>query len=80
MERDLILNGVRIGEYQFSPEIAMKKLKEECLPFGMNYVEISACNTDYGKDFYVELARTLAENKVYFDFNYFFCNICNRSS
>lgn len=72
MERDLVLNGVRIGEYQFSPEIAMKKLKEECLPYGMNYVEISACNTDYGKDFYVELARTLAENEIYFDFNYFF--------
>ncbi len=72
MERDLVLNGVRVGEYTFTPEIAMKKIKEECIPYGMNYVEISACNTDYGKDFYVELARFLAENKIYFDFNYFF--------
>jgi proline racemase len=66
MERDLVLNGVRIGEYQFSPEIAMKKLNEECIPYGMNYVEISACNTDYGKDFYVDFGMRVraAANKA----------------
>lgn len=72
MERDLVLNGVRIGEYEFTPEIAIKKLKEESIFYGMNYASISACNTDYGKEFYVELARLLAEHKIYFDFNYFF--------
>ena len=69
MERDFVLNGIRLGEFRFTPEDTYKKLENECIPYGMNYVKISASGTSYGKDFYVSLAKYLAEHKIYFDFS-----------
>ena len=35
----------------------------------MNYVKISATGTSHSKEFYVGLAKYLAEHKIYFDFS-----------
>lgn len=67
MEKDLILNGIRVGEYSFTPEEVYEKIEKECLPYGMNYVKISTRGIDYGKEFYVNLAKYLADHKIYFD-------------
>lgn len=69
MERDLVLNGIRLGEYSFTPEGVYEKLEKECIPHGMNYVKISTCDTAYSKEFYVTLAKYLADHKIYFDFS-----------
>ena len=68
MERDLVINGVRIGEYEVTPETIMKKLKEEVIAYGMNYAEFSCPGTDFGKAFYEELADLLVENEIYMQF------------
>ncbi len=70
MKRDFILNGVRIGEYDFIPETAKDEIQKRCIEKGMNYVEIDLGKSSRpAEDYVLELAKFLAENKVYFVFN-----------
>lgn len=72
MERDFILNGIRMGEYQYDPEKVMEKIKNECIATGMNYIKFSAAGTDFGRQYFLDMARFLADNEIYFDMSYIF--------
>jgi len=74
-ERDIIKNGVRIGEYHFSAETAFDEIYNKCISKGMNYVELNfmgmlgtpeAFDVRPGREYGLKLAKYLADNKVYF--------------
>ncbi len=75
IERDIIKNGVRIGEYHFSAETAFDEIYNKCISKGMNYVELNfmgmlgtpeAFDVRPGREYGLKLAKYLADNKVYF--------------
>lgn len=77
MGKELILNGIRLGEYDFDPKAIYKKLDEECIATGMNYVKISAGtyrpDGEFGekdREFFVGLAKYLADHEIYFDLSF----------
>lgn len=72
MERDLILNGYRIGEYRLLPEEVFNQIEQKYSE-GMNYVAITPGipgkpNDSYPQECFVEWAKYLAEKKMYFSF------------
>lgn len=73
--RDIVKNGVRIGEYKFSAETAFDEIYERCISKGMNYVELNfmgmlgtpeAFDVRPGEEYGLALAEYLAKHKVYF--------------
>ena len=72
MEKDLVLNGLRLGEYEITRESVLKKLREEVIAHGMNHIEFCGTGSDLGRDFFLELAKELADNGIYTDFGFHF--------
>ena len=72
MERDLIRHGVRIDGRDFEPEIEYTKnlIKRHCIDRGMNLVDCTYVRDDIPAEYFIELAKFLTENKVYFTFHY----------
>ena len=71
LERDTILNGVHIGEHSFVPEKIKEEIYERVIKPGYNFVTIRPRKTvDVPQHYFVEWAKYLAENEVYFVFLY----------
>ena len=74
MERDFVISGVHIGEHSFVPEKIKDELKQRCIDQGHNFVTIRPSDSyvpdGVSQHYYIEWAKYLAENKVYFVFLY----------
>lgn len=70
MKRDIILNGIHIGEHGFDPDEIIKEIKERCLGSGFNYVSIRPRGPEFDQKYFVQWADFLAKNQVFFSFNY----------
>lgn len=71
MERDIVLNGVHIGEHSFNPNEILDEIRTRCVEKGFNFVSIRPRGTEeYDQSYYIEWAKYLAENKIYFAFCY----------
>lgn len=74
MEKDFIISGVHIGEHSFEAEKIKAEIKERCIDQGHNFVTIRPSRTKLTEGvpqhYYVEWAKYLAENNVYFVFLY----------
>lgn len=70
-EKDFILNGIHIGEHSFVPADVKDEIYERVIKPGFNFVTIRTTRSmDIPQHYFVEWARYLAENKVYFVFLY----------
>ncbi len=78
MGKELILNGVHIGEHGFDVDNIINELYERVVKPGYNFVTLRPLNArdenrlprDLDQEYYIKWARYLAENKVYFAFLY----------
>ena len=74
MERDIILNGVHIGEHSFDPDKVIDEINERCIKRGLNFVTIRPGYKQNRKQvpqhYFIEWAKYLAEHKIYFIFLY----------
>ena len=66
MERDIIMNGVHIGEHSFEPDKVIEEIYERCVVSGLNFVTIRTQREIVPQHYFIEWARYLAENKIYF--------------
>ncbi len=70
MKKDFILNGVRVGEYDFKVEDVKEDVQKRCIDRGMNFVEIDLNRGDKPAAEYIEdFVKFLKDNKIYFTFN-----------
>ena len=70
VKRDLVVNGIRIGEYDFIPENVINEIKEKCIDNNMNYVAFSVNpKANVKAEDFEKWAKYLAENKIYFSFS-----------
>ena len=69
MERETVLNGFRIGEYELSND-EFYKIFEQKYSQGMNYVSVSTnqAKEEIKQQDFIEWAKFLAEKKIYFSF------------
>ena len=71
MERDVVLNGIHIGEHSFVTEEIKNEIYERVIKPGYNFVTIRPRRTvDIPQHYFIEWAQYLAENEVYFVFLY----------
>ena len=70
MKKELILNGVHIGELGFDKEHIIEEIKERCIVPGFNFVTIRPPLEEISQQSFIEWAKYLAENKIYFIFLY----------
>ncbi len=70
MKKELILNGVHIGELGFDREHIIEEIKERCIDCGFNFVSIRPTFEEISQDNFIEWAKYLAKNKIYFNFLY----------
>lgn len=74
MEKDIILNGIHIGEHSFEPDKIIEEINERCIKRGLNFVTIRTGNnqrrTGIPQEYFIKWAKYLAENKIYFNFFY----------
>jgi len=71
MERDTVLNGIHIGEHSFVPEQIKNEIYERVVKPGYNFVTIRPRRTvDVPQHYFIEWAKYLAENEIYFVFLY----------
>ena len=70
-ERDTVLNGIHIGEHSFVPEKIKEEIYERVIKPGYNFVTIRPRKTVVvDQHYFIEWAKYLAENEVYFVFLY----------
>ena len=71
MEKDMIINGFRIGEYSFDPDKVIEEVEMKYSE-GMN---LAALSTNHFKGdaipqhYFIEWAKYFTERKIYFSFN-----------
>jgi len=71
LERDIVLNGVHIGEHSFVPAEIKQEIYDRVIKPGYNFVTIRPKrNMDFDPHYFVEWAEYLASNEVYFVFLY----------
>lgn len=70
MERDIILNGVHIGEHSFEPDRIIDEIYERCVKPGLNFVTIRTPREQVPQEYFIRWAEYLAENRIYFVFLY----------
>lgn len=71
MEKDLIIQGVRIGEYDIDLNKVKDMIWEKCVSRGMNFVKISVPHdTMLPKEQFMDWIHYMVENKVYFSICY----------
>ena len=70
-----IIHGIRIGQFDFDVDSVISEIKWRCIDNGMNYVAFSPGEKDfcgykneYKDEKFIEIAKFLAKNKVYFTF------------
>jgi len=71
-DRDLIINGYRVGEYEFDPDKIIDVIEAKYAE-GMNYVHISTSwdmpEDEIPQHYFLEWAEYLTARKMYFCFN-----------
>lgn len=70
MEKDIIMSGIHIGEHSFESEKIIDELRVRCVEPGYNFVTIRTWREPVEQEYFIEWAKYLAENKVYFVFLY----------
>ena len=70
MKQDVILNGINIGELSFDKDLMISEIKERCIDKGFNFVSIRPRGDQLEQEAFVNWAKYLAENQVYFAFLY----------
>ena len=70
MKKDIILNGVQIGEHGFVPEKIIEEIKERCVDYGFNFASLRPRGDAFPQEYFIKWAKYLAENKIYFIHNY----------
>ena len=74
MDRDIILNGVHIGEHGFDLDGVKNEIHERCIKPGLNFVTLRpgyvGRREPIEQKYFIEWAKYLAENKIYFVFLY----------
>lgn len=70
-----IIHGIRIGQFDFDVDSVIAEVKWRCIDNGMNYVAFNPGEKDfcgykneYKDEKFIEIAKFLAKNKVYFSF------------
>ena len=61
MERDIILNGVHIGEHSFDPAHVIDEINERCVKPGYNMVTIRTRREQVPQECFIEWAKYLTE-------------------
>ena len=68
---DTVLNGIHIGEHSFVPERVIDEIYERAVKPGLNFVTIRTKRAeDVPQHYFIDWARYLTENKIYFVFLY----------
>lgn len=70
MNRDLIYNGIHIGEHSFVIENILKELETRVVKPGCNFVTIRTGREQVEPEYFYKWSEYLAKNKVYFVFLY----------
>lgn len=70
MERDIVLNGIHIGEHSFDPAHVIDEINERCIKPGYNMVTIRTRREQVPQETFIEWARYLTAHKIYFNFLY----------
>lgn len=74
-----IINGIRIGQFEFDIDTVIEQIKWRCIASKINYAAFSAAgDVDYGcigtaekkarEQKFIEIAKFMRENKIYFSF------------
>lgn len=69
-EKDFVISGIHIGEHSFEPENVLSEIKARCVDNGHNFVTIRTKRNPVAKKYFIQWARYLTENKIYFTFLY----------
>lgn len=71
MERDIVMTGVKIGEHSANHQDVINEIRERVIGSGSNFVYIRPkFDVQVPYEYFIEWARFLAENKIYFHFGY----------
>ena len=70
MEKDRVLNGIHIGEHGFHPDKIIDEIKTRCIDQGYNYACLRPKGKIFDQDYFIEWARYLTNNQIYFSFLY----------
>ena len=70
MKQDVILNSINIGELSFDKDLMISEIKDRCIDKGFNFVSIRPRGDQLEQEAFVNWAKYLAENQVYFAFLY----------
>jgi len=70
MEKDLVINGIHIGEHSFDVDKVIDEINERCVKKGLNFVTIRTRSTPVPQEAFIKWAEYLAEHKIYFIFLY----------
>ncbi|MBQ5777722.1 MAG: hypothetical protein IIV97_02760, partial [Oscillospiraceae bacterium] len=70
MEKDIIIHGIRVAGYEFIPEKIKELIKTRCIDRGMNYIDFAFGQQEIPEEYFLDIAKFLKENKVYFDVHF----------
>ena len=71
MERDIVMTGVKIGEHSANHNDVISEIRERVIGSGSNFVYIRPkFDVQVPHEYFIEWARFLAANKIYFHFGY----------
>ena len=70
MNKDIVLNGIHIGEHTLDPQKVIEEICVRAVEPGLNFVTIRPTLTDVSQKDFILWAKYLAENKIYFNFLY----------
>ncbi len=69
-KRDFVVSGIHIGEHSFEPKDVIEEINERCVKNGLNFVTIRTRKTVVPRNYLIEWAQYLTDNKIYFSFLY----------
>ena len=70
MEKDHILHGIHIGEHGFDADTVIDEIRERCVEPGFNHVCIRPRGPVFDQSYFIQWAKYLTENKIWFSFLY----------
>ena len=70
MNRDIVLNGIHIGEHSFDVAGIIQEIRDRVIAQGLNFVTIRTRAASIPQEAFIEWAKFMAENKIYFCFLY----------
>ena len=65
MNKDIILNGIHIGEHSPALENIIDEIRVRAVEPGLNFVTIRPTFAEVPQEYFVSWAKYLAENKIY---------------